>query len=70
MAQQREDKGPAANIARQRRQGERPEKIAPVKRTVKDQIEDLHGTDHNVRGVGERNQPGHQDDHHYFGATG
>ena len=32
-----------------------------MKRTVKDQIQYFYGTDHNVRGVSQRNQPGFAD---------
>lgn len=69
MAQQGEDKRPADDIARKRRQGERPEKLAPVDRAVKHQIENFDGADHNMRGVAERDKPGHEDNHHYFGRT-
>lgn len=41
MAQQCEDEGPATDISRQGRQGERPDKVAPGQISIKHQIKDL-----------------------------
>lgn len=70
MAQQREDEGSAADISRQRRQGERPDEVAPGKASVKYQIEDLYRAHHDMSGIRQGDKPGHQNDHHDLGGAG
>ena len=69
MAQQCKDKGSATNVACESRQGERPEKVAPVECAVKYQIKDFNGPDNNVRVIGECDKLGHQDNHYDFRAA-
>lgn len=64
MAEQGEDKGAAADVARQGRYGERPEEVGPGDGAIKDQVEDLYRAHHDMGGVRQRNDPGHQDNHH------
>lgn len=68
MAEQRKNKSAAANVASQRRQRERPDEVLPGQRAVEDQVKNLNAADNDMGGIGERNQPGHHDDHHDFAA--
>ncbi len=70
MAQQREDEGPAADISRQRRQGERPDKVAPGQASVKHQIKDLDRSHHDMSRIRQGDKPGHENNHHDLGRTG
>ena len=69
MAQQREDEGPAADISRQRRQGERPDKVAPGQASVKHQIKDLDRSHHDMSRIRQGDKPGHENNHHDFGCA-
>lgn len=51
MAQQCEDEGPATDISRRGRQGERPDKVAPGQISIKHQIKDLDRAHHNMGGI-------------------
>ncbi len=70
MAQQCEDEGPATDISRQGRQGERPDKVAPGQISIKHQIKDLDRAHHNMGGIRQGDKPGHENNHHDFGGAG